>query len=377
MATILLLSTLTADPWGGSEELWAETAKRLISRGHNVRVCVQAWPDVPAKVQELVALGADVYFRKHYRSLARRALNKIGRKFLPGFIPGAIDTWFRHAEPDLVFISMGNYVEDSTWLRYFKDRGLAYAVLPHVVGEHSMPDDRSSAMWAELYEGARMTYCVCQRGAENLRRQLATSMPNVKVVRNPINVRRDSKVPWPDDSVTRIAIVGRLDSPCKGQDIMLQVMALPKWRERRIRLSIYGNGPFEQTLKRQALMLGLENVAFEGFTIDVEGIWARNHLLALPSRIEGLPLVLVEAMHMARPCVVTDVHGNAELVTEGETGFIASAAVANYFDEALERAWSRRSEWEAIGLKARESILKVIPEDPAGVFADELLALVG
>lgn len=357
--------------------MWAETARSLIQKGHQVRICVEYWPRVPPKLQKLIEMGADLYFRKPtpIPSIAQRVASKIARYFKPQETLDPIDRWIRAKEPDLVFISMGNYLEDPGWMQYCQRRRLPYAIVPHVVGEHAFPDDRSSLMWAGLYEGAKMTFCVCERGVENLRRQMATPLPRTKVIRNPVNVRRDASVPWPDDIDTRVAMVGRLDSFCKGQDIAIEILAKPKWRDRKLHLSIYGTGPYEKTLKLQAQMHGLNNVSFEGFASDVEAIWAKHHALLLPSRVEGLPLVVVEAMMMARPCIVTDVHGDAELIDDNTTGFVAAAAVPRYFDEAMERAWGRRAEWRAMGQRARDSILAAIPDDPGSVMADELLVL--
>ena len=157
---------------------------------------------------------------------------------------------------------------------------------------------------------------------------------------------------------------------------MLQVLSAEKWRERDVHLSIFGTGPYGRVQKSLAQTYGLNNVSFEGFTNDVESIWRRHHALMLPSRLEGLPLVVVEAMHMGRPCVVTDVHGNAEVIEDNVSGWVAAAAVPKYFDEALERAWQRRSEWRQVGEKAREAIHRLIPEDPAGAFAQRLVEMV-
>ncbi len=46
------------------------------------------------------------------------------------------------------------------------------------------------------------------------------------------------------------------------------------------------------------------------------------------------------------------------------------------FDEALERAWTRRHEWEQIGNRAAKSTRKIVPFDPAAQFANMLLQIV-
>ena len=72
------------------------------------------------------------------------------------------------------------------------------------------------------------------------------------------------------------------------------------------------------------------------------------------SRAEGTPLALVEAMLCGRPAIVSDVGGNQEWVTEGQTGFVAEAPVIGPTRAALERAWSARQDWKAMGLQAHK-----------------------
>ena len=69
-------------------------------------------------------------------------------------------------------------------------------------------------------------------------------------------------------------------------------------------------------------------------------IWAEHHALVLPSRFEGMPLVVVEAMLCGRPCIVTDVGGNAELIRDGINGFLAKAPTG---------ATGRRSDEPCVG----------------------------
>ena len=123
-------------------------------------------------------------------------------------------------------------------------------------------------------------------------------------------------------------------------------------------------------------MWDLKNVSFGGHTSDVEAIWREHHALILPSRIEGLPIVIVEALLCGRPCIVTDVAGNAELLEDNMTGFVAKAPTAEFVDEALERAWARRGDLEMMGREGARRVREEIPRDPAAVFATELLDLI-
>src|SRR5690606_27922680 len=110
-------------------------------------------------------------------------------------------------------------------------------------------------------------------------------------------------------------------------------------------------------------------VTFHGHVDRIEDIWRRHELLVLPSRHEGLPLAVVEAMMCGRPCLVTDVSGNPEHLEEGKTGFIAAGSTVNAVAEALERAWAMRNDWRDMGKRAYEAIRRAVPEDPVADFA--------
>ena len=142
-------------------------------------------------------------------------------------------------------------------------------------------------------------------------------------------------------------------------------------------VSFYGEGKNAPSVKRYAEMLGLSNVRFCGFRADVADIWKENHALILPSRLEGLPITVVEAMMCGRLCIATDVGGSAEVIEDDVTGFVAEAPTARHLDEAMERAWKARSQWREIGHRAAARIREHIPRDPAALFSNVLVKLAG
>ena len=212
---------------------------------------------------------------------------------------------------------------------------------------------------------------------ELTRRQLVISLPQGRVIRNPFNVRYDARPEWPGDPSEKLSLacVARLDPFQKGQDLLLQVLDRPEWRARKIQVTLAGNGMCEHVLRKIAAKLELTNVEFAGFVDDVEEIWSRHHALLLPSRYEGMPLALVEAMLCARACIVTDVGGNRELVRDGVDGFVAKAPTVELLDEAMNRAWENRHRLRDIGEAASGTVRERVSPDPVGDFVRELSAL--
>jgi glycosyltransferase involved in cell wall biosynthesis len=115
-------------------------------------------------------------------------------------------------------------------------------------------------------------------------------------------------------------------------------------------------------------------VDFKGHTGGVQEIWKHNHAFLLPSRQEGMSLALIEAMMCGRVPVVTDVGGATEVIEDNVSGFIALASHPQLLDEALERAWACRANWEEIGKCAYDRIHTLIKENPSKVLMDRIVA---
>jgi glycosyltransferase involved in cell wall biosynthesis len=366
------ITTMLGAPWGGSEELWSQSAILLKRSGHEVCALVPHRPRLSEKVQRLAQQGIKVRTYPAPSFLAgpvRYYYDKLSLSTRRTY------SWLKQFSPDLVMISQGEIVGGLDWARACRVASIPYAIILHWNSESSWFDRNEIDDAVASYTAARNVFCVSRSNLSLLRLQLGESLANAELVWNPYNVSTEVVPVWPDDNDPwRIACVGRLDPSAKGQDILLQAMALTHWRKRPIEVSFFGEGPYEPALRRMASMLQLKNIQFRGHVNDVMAIWSQHHLLALPSRSEGLPLVLVESMWCGRPAVVTDVAGNAELCEDGETGFVAQSATLSSFAEALERAWAARTKWKKMGEAARARAETLIPVDPIGIFCERLRA---
>jgi glycosyltransferase involved in cell wall biosynthesis len=357
------ISTMDGWQWGGSEELWSQTAAQLKREGHDVQASVAHWPIRSEKIDTLVQQGVEIETRG---GQPRNIWRKLNPNFRRGF------DRIKAFSPDLVIISQGYNAGGFDWAKNCIETGIPYALIVQCNYENWWFPDESLNEAVASYTGARKVFCVSHGNLNLLRFQVGEQLPNAEVVWNPYSVSPERVPDWPaEDGSFQLACVARLEPTAKGQDLLLRVFSREKWRERPVCLNFYGTGYYEQSLRRMAEMLQV-NVRFRGHVNDVEAIWARNHLLVLPSRYEGLPLVLVEAMWCARPSVVTDVGGNAELCVEGKTGFIASAPTESSIDGALELAWARRDEWQGIGKVARARADALVPKNPIGLFSEKL-----
>lgn len=359
-------------PWGGSEYLWAAAAEKLVQRGVEVSVSVLDWREPIKQVERLRSAGCRIFHRPKPSLLRRGARQLFPRR-----------DYSSHARKlatgaDLTVVSQGDHLQGLSWMEALRSGGYRYACIVQGAAETKWPEDDLIERLAPAYEGACAAYFVSQATIDLTRRMLVSPLPNARVVRNPFNVSYGARPRWPSHAAAELslAFVSRLEIMGKGHDVLIQVLSLPHWRERNIRVSLFGDGPNERALRRWLQSAKLDSVQFGGFAHEIEQIWSNHHALILPTRYEGMPLTVVEAMLCGRPCIVTDVGGVRELVRDGINGFLAKAPTIELLDDAMNRAWENRSRLEEMGEQAAIDARKFVSCDPAEDFVHELTALV-
>ncbi len=128
--------------------------------------------------------------------------------------------------------------------------------------------------------------------------------------------------------------LGRL-SPEKGQDVLLEAFA--RTRVANARLVLVGDGALRGALEARAARADLSGrVRLVGWRDDPHACLGAADLLVLPSRAEGLPLAVLEAMAAGVPVVATDVGAVADALDHGRAGRLVPPGDV----EALRRALS-------------------------------------
>lgn len=119
-----------------------------------------------------------------------------------------------------------------------------------------------------------------------------------------------------------VAQVGRLEAQ-KDYPTFLAAAAAVATASPAVDFLIVGEGTLRPALEGEAARLGLSGrVRFLGVRHDVPAVLAAVDVMALTSRWEGLPNVVIEAMATGAVAVATDVGGCAELIVPGETGHL-------------------------------------------------------
>lgn len=156
---------------------------------------------------------------------------------------------------------------------------------------------------------------------------------------------------------TRFVSVGRLEH-VKGHDVLLHAFARVVDRDPRARLTLVGDGDEASPLARLADELDLrENVTFAG-GLDRDSIrdaLRDGDIFVMPSRSEGLPIALLEAMACGLPCVASAVGGIPDLLQD--CGMVVPPDRPEALADALLDLASRPSRMRALGRAARETAL--------------------
>jgi glycosyltransferase involved in cell wall biosynthesis len=361
---ILILSTVNGCSWAGTEEVWYQFAKVAIEKGHKIMLAADHEIAAAHQVSILKSKGLLVSSRRPFKP---SRLYLVKQKIFDDH--HAAIRW----KPDICLINSGSPLdlEYCAYLREFVD----CLVCPKAFFCHFNSDRlavRDRGKLAGFFQEMDVLVFVNEANKLQLESQLATDFPKAKVILNSSRLRLSHPLPLPETEKVAFANVGRLDTYWKGQDILIEIFSTPNWSRRNWSLEFFGVGKDKAYLEKLIELRGLNGSAFlGGYEGSVQQIWENRSILLLPSRGEGTPLVVLEAMMCGRPVVATDVGGNSEIIHDGITGYISDAPTVKSFGRTLERAWAERKMWREMGANAHEHAKKLAMTKPA----DELLGV--
>jgi glycosyltransferase involved in cell wall biosynthesis len=330
---------------GGAESLVSQWAGYLQDAGHEVAVCTiyTTGPFARPLAERRIPVHdlahdpgiANYRLKRKYDLRLVRALDHLLRQ-------GRYDVVHAHLFPALLHVALLSLLR--------RDQ-------PYIYSEHSVNNRRRRYRAARMLD--RSLYSRFARivaVSEEVRRQLCQWLPalsnRVQVVPNSVDARR-FRVPRQQVQVLRqelgigpeqkvLLYAGRL-IPEKGPDLLLQALSGPQasLNGAAPRLLLAGEGPLLPALQEQAAKVRAE-VTFLGNRDDMPQLFNLADLVVLPSRWEGLPMTLLEAMAAGAPVLATSVGGIPEVVQHGVNGWLVppqdTAALGNAIGHLLHSA---------------------------------------
>lgn len=322
-------------PGGGAERVMSVVANYLDGREYDVSFIMLR------KVEEAYELNTGI--KRYYRD-KKRSGDFLGEiKYIHEF---------EKKNPGAFFVSFFTYQSLYTILASI---GTKVRV---IVSERNDPEKTVSGKKMKvirdlLYGCAKCNAVVFQtEGAKSYFNNKIQSKGSI--ILNPIrkNLPEHSK----EKDSRRIVSVGRLNSQ-KNYTLLLEAFALFCQKYNDYKLEIYGKGEQEETLKKLAKTLGIEDrVIFEGFRNDVHEKIADATMFVMSSDYEGLSNALLEAMAMGLPCISTDSPpGGARMVIKnGQNGLLVPVGNKEKLMEAMDSIAANAEMAEKMGRNAAE-----------------------
>lgn len=209
--------------------------------------------------------------------------------------------------------------------------------------------------------------CTCESERELAVRHRIVSPGRAAVVRTGVELRRfrptgaGHRVREQLGLPERHRVVGTVGAMVeqKGHDLLVAAAPLVLERMPHTTFVIVGSGPLEDELRRAATRLGLgRRMVFLGQREDIPELLSAFDLFVMPSRWEGMPYALVEAMAVGVPALGTAIPGIVDLLEPGHTGWLSEPDSPEALAQAIITALNEEGQSAAMAAAARELVVR-------------------
>ena len=344
MRIAFVLPAVTA---GGAERVAVTLCNQWQQTGHTVQLVTFEPPDGASHYEvhpkiDIVRLN----FLRENRGSLKRGVNNAGRlvmlrRHLRAYAPDATVSFMTATNVATLLASPG-----APW--------------PTIVSERvHVPSHSFGSMWTMLrwgtYRRADALVVQTKAMAEWARVRLGIT---AEIIPNPVDIRRfnggaEAKT---DNARQLLVAVGRLD-PQKGFDLLIRAFASVAHRLEDWDLTIYGEGAqrpqLEALIKATAIS---DRISLPGVVRDIAPVYARASAVVHPSRYEGYPNVIAEALAAGKPIIATDCPGaTSELLAGGKFGILIENEDLGALQQALLDTLSSREKLAELSCAARSA----------------------
>jgi glycosyltransferase involved in cell wall biosynthesis len=368
MSSVLFVSLMNGASWGGSEEIWFQTALYAAGTGRKVGCALYPWPGKESKIQRLADAGCQIFLLpnkgRQKRNILERIQNKITKKItVRRFIKNLpVDQY------DAVVVNQGYFeVITNVWKDFYKQLP-KYALIYHNYQEKERFKAEKARILENWVQHAHINLFASARIKQILEGWFKHPIDNGDILLNPITFQPPADyTPYPPLQNGHLVFVmlAALDVRRKAQDNLIKVLSTVKWKERNWVLHLYGDGidktKLAQMIQENAMQ---EKITLKGHVNDVKSVLQNTHVLFQVTNIDAMPLAVVEAMAMSRPVIASRIGDMPYWVDHNKTGWICENSSPEEIDRVLEIAWSRKDEWNEMGKRSFDVFKKKFADAP-------------
>jgi len=155
----------------------------------------------------------------------------------------------------------------------------------------------------------------------------------------------------------KIVALTRINIKEKALFELVKAVNILKKRGQYFTVDIYGEGKDTDTLQHQIKKNGVETlIHLKGFSLNTQDILSNYSVFVLPSKFEGLPLAILEAIEAGLVVVASNVGGIPEIIEDGKTGFLIDGYSPENIAKTLCRVVDRSNDLPRIALHARRKL---------------------
>jgi len=169
--------------------------------------------------------------------------------------------------------------------------------------------------------------------------------------------------------------IGRIEFETKNQLSIIRIIKSIERSVRKARILFVGDGPDIDRLR--VLSREIPSVSVLGSRNDIPSILSASDVFILPSKREGLPISILEAMAAGVPVVATDVGSVREVISDGVNGFVIGVQEIDRVPEILSNLQNNRDLYSSIRDRAKKRVQSFSIEDFVGAHLELYCKLLG
>lgn len=361
----VLLASASSGSDGGGELYLVGLAEGLKQLGHEVDVLLSSHPRMD-KLAELLAPWAELH-RERYKNTYDRPLRAIGAVMDRPQIRRMANR-FRELSPEVIHINKQNLEDGLDLVAAASLSGLPFVTTIHITRSPAALSARGGRIRERIARSAlRRSSAPCLTIAHGCATELRSWLGDARrqapihcVLNGVSEARRGDRDAvrneWncrPGDLV--LGCLARIEDQKNPLFLVELLSRLPKF----IRLVWIGDGTLRDEMLGAADRLGVgQRLHIDGWRSDARSRLAGFDVFVLPSRYEGFPFAILEAMAAGLPCIVSDVDGNREAIIDGECGLLCRAGDREQWLSRITGLIANDPERNKLGQAARQRYLE-------------------